>query len=64
MAAVSTPCINVCILDPRTGLCRGCGRNADEIAAWAAMSEAERIRIMAKLPERMAASRAPAEKTG
>lgn len=58
-----TPCINVCVLDPATGLCRGCGRNVDEIAAWGTMSEAERMRVMAELPERLAAPRVPAEAT-
>jgi predicted Fe-S protein YdhL (DUF1289 family) len=61
MTTITTPCINVCVLDPRTGLCRGCGRSADEIAAWASMSEAERKRIMAELPNRMASSRLPAD---
>jgi len=30
---ISTPCIRVCILDPDTGLCEGCGRTSEEIAA-------------------------------
>jgi hypothetical protein len=51
---ISTPCIRVCILDPDTGLCEGCGRTRDEIAAWYGLSEEERLRIMAGLQERMA----------
>jgi len=61
MAVIATPCVNVCVIDPRTGLCRGCGRSLDEIAAWATMSDTERTRIMAELPKRMTASRQPAE---
>ena len=30
----ASPCINVCQMDPRTGLCRGCWRTLDEIAGW------------------------------
>jgi predicted Fe-S protein YdhL (DUF1289 family) len=55
MTAIATPCINVCVLDPTTGLCRGCGRNVDEIASWGTISDAERKRIMADLPQRLSA---------
>ncbi|MFH6784380.1 MULTISPECIES: DUF1289 domain-containing protein [Methylobacterium] len=51
----SSPCIRLCILDPVTGLCEGCGRTGAEIAAWGSLSEAERLRIMATLPARLAA---------
>jgi predicted Fe-S protein YdhL (DUF1289 family) len=40
-------------MDPRRGLCLGCGRTLDEIARWAQMSDAERERVMAELPQRM-----------
>ena len=52
MTVVSTPCIKVCVIDPATALCRGCLRSLNEIAAWSAMSEAERRRVMAMLPDR------------
>jgi hypothetical protein len=29
-----TPCIAVCMMDPRTNLCFGCGRTLPEIARW------------------------------
>lgn len=50
---ISTPCIRVCLLDAETGLCEGCGRTAQEIARWAALTEAERLSIMAGLEARM-----------
>lgn len=31
---VPSPCINVCQMSPRTGLCLGCMRTIDEIVAW------------------------------
>ncbi|MGE5158854.1 MAG: DUF1289 domain-containing protein [Gemmatimonas sp.] len=49
-----TPCIAVCIIDPRTGLCFGCGRTLPEIASWHRLEGAERARLMALLPQRMA----------
>ncbi|MGA7974767.1 MAG: DUF1289 domain-containing protein, partial [Pseudolabrys sp.] len=46
---IETPCVKVCTLDARAGLCLGCGRTIDEIAGWGAMSADERARIMAEL---------------
>jgi len=58
----SSPCTKVCVLDAATGLCCGCGRTRDEIAAWGALSEAQRRAIMAGLEARMRAARlAPLE---
>ncbi|MGY4625286.1 putative Fe-S protein YdhL (DUF1289 family) [Bradyrhizobium sp. USDA 4486] len=48
-----TPCVAVCMIDPRTKLCFGCGRTLPEIARWHAMESAERLAVMALLPARM-----------
>jgi uncharacterized protein len=50
---VSTPCIKICTMDPRSGLCAGCGRTLEEIARWSGMTESERLRVMALLPARL-----------
>jgi predicted Fe-S protein YdhL (DUF1289 family) len=50
--AVLTPCIDVCQIDRRSGLCIGCKRSRDEIARWSRMSDDERRRIMANLATR------------
>ena len=49
-----TPCIAVCMIDPRTGLCFGCGRTLPEIASWHRLDPAERLAVMAGLARRMA----------
>ena len=49
-----TPCIAVCIMDPRTSLCLGCGRTLPEIARWHRMDTAERQVVMSQLAGRMA----------
>jgi predicted Fe-S protein YdhL (DUF1289 family) len=49
-----TPCIAVCIIDPKTSLCFGCGRTLPEIARWPRMESAERLAVMAQLAARMA----------
>ncbi len=53
MQAISTPCINVCVLERATGICAGCGRTTDEIATWSRMSEGHRLAIMAALDTRL-----------
>lgn len=50
---METPCVNVCSIEPATRLCAGCGRSIDEIAAWAALGNDERRRIMNELPRRI-----------
>ena len=57
MAQPSTPCIKLCIVDPPSGLCQGCGRTIAEIAQWAMLDERQRLAIMSELPGRLAASR-------
>jgi predicted Fe-S protein YdhL (DUF1289 family) len=49
---LETPCIDVCEMDARSGLCVGCARSLDEIARWGEMSHEERRAIMAALPVR------------
>jgi len=54
--AIASPCTKVCTIDPRSQLCRGCGRTLYEIARWMSLGEGERARIMAELPARLAAN--------
>ena len=51
--SIETPCIAVCMIDPRTSLCLGCGRTLPEIARWHRMERAERLAVMAQLSARM-----------
>ncbi|MDQ8728624.1 DUF1289 domain-containing protein [Bradyrhizobium sp. LHD-71] len=48
-----TPCVAVCLMDPKTNMCLGCGRTLPEIARWGRMESAERLSIMATLRQRM-----------
>ena len=52
-ASISTPCIKVCVLDPESGYCIGCGRTRNEIAGWLDMTDQLRRDIMAGLPQRV-----------
>jgi predicted Fe-S protein YdhL (DUF1289 family) len=63
MPPIESPCVNICVLDPASEFCLGCGRNLTEVAHWTRYSDTERAAIMAALPERLAkfARAAPAE---
>ena len=54
---IESPCVNICTLDARSGLCLGCGRTVAEIAGWISMSPAQRSGIMKDLPNRIAAAK-------
>ena len=55
-----TPCIAVCMIDPKTKLCFGCGRTLPEIAGWGRMSRDERLALMDGLSTRMHEAGLPA----
>jgi predicted Fe-S protein YdhL (DUF1289 family) len=56
VSEIPSPCIGVCRLDPGSGLCTGCMRTLDEIAAWPAAGEAERLAIVQRLRARRRAA--------
>ncbi|MDI3261171.1 MAG: DUF1289 domain-containing protein, partial [Sinobacteraceae bacterium] len=53
-----SPCIKVCTLD-HEGVCTGCGRRIEEIAAWPKASDEERRRIVAAARRRRLAMNPP-----
>lgn len=52
--AIETPCVKICVVDPETGFCIGCGRTRAEIGGWLGMSVEQRRSVMGELPERVA----------
>jgi uncharacterized protein len=53
MSTPSTPCLNICVIEPSTGLCIGCGRTVAEVSRWPSLTESERLAIMATLAGRL-----------
>lgn len=51
-AEIDSPCVNICVIHPREGICAGCYRTLDEIGAWSQMTAESRSAIMAELPQR------------
>jgi predicted Fe-S protein YdhL (DUF1289 family) len=52
---VPSPCTSVCKIDEATGLCAGCLRTLDEIAAWSVLDNAQRRAVWAAIADRRAA---------
>lgn len=51
-AAVPSPCISVCRMDPASGWCEGCLRTIDEIAAWSVLDDEQKRAVWEMLPQR------------
>lgn len=51
---VPSPCINLCQMDPATGLCKGCLRTIDEIVAWGRADDDAKRAVWAEIRRREA----------
>lgn len=52
--SVESPCIDVCEMDARSGLCKGCFRTIDEITAWSQLEDDGKRAVLARIAEREA----------
>jgi predicted Fe-S protein YdhL (DUF1289 family) len=55
--AVASPCIDVCRMNPSTGLCDGCFRTIDEIANWSSFDDAQKAEVLTQAQVRRKAPR-------
>ncbi len=53
-AEPDSPCVRICLLHPEAGICTGCYRTGDEIAAWPHLAPEARRALLAELPARAA----------
>lgn len=51
-SAPPSPCISICQMSLKTGLCTGCLRTIDEIANWSILEDAEKLHILKLVEER------------
>lgn len=49
---VPSPCVNICRMNEATGLCDGCLRTIDEIAAWSSLSDDGKRAVWQRLEQR------------
>ncbi len=54
---VPSPCIDVCRMDARSGLCEGCQRTIDEIVAWGTLDDAAKAVVWQRIEARRAPGR-------
>ena len=52
---IESPCIGVCVIDERSGLCEGCLRTLDEVALWGSSSPEQRDAILQRVARRRSA---------
>jgi len=62
--SIASPCIDVCRMDAKSGLCEGCLRTLDEIAGWAAATDDAKRLVLAAIAQRRASSLPPLKKGG
>jgi predicted Fe-S protein YdhL (DUF1289 family) len=48
-AHVPSPCVDVCQIEPVSGLCRGCRRTLDEIAVWGQLHDDDKREVWSRL---------------
>lgn len=56
---VPSPCRSVCVMDAASGLCQGCWRTLEEIAAWSALPDAGKRVVWARIAQRACAQERP-----
>jgi uncharacterized protein len=57
-SSLPSPCVQLCIIEPLSGLCEGCGRSLTEIGRWPGMSQAEQRKVLKDLGARLRMLRA------
>jgi uncharacterized protein len=54
MCEIQSPCVKICVLDPVSRMCTGCGRTLDETGNWLHLTDEGRLKVAAELPDRLA----------
>jgi uncharacterized protein len=55
LKTVPSPCISVCRMDAASGLCEGCFRTIEEIAAWSGLDDEGKRAVWARIEQRLPA---------
>ena len=48
----NSPCIDICTIDPESGLCIGCSRTPEEISDWSISNNEVKKQILIKIKKR------------
>ena len=52
MSTIESPCVDICQLNPNTGICTGWFRTMDEISLWIELSDDEKQEVLRLAKER------------
>lgn len=52
MSTIESPCVDICQMNPNTGICTGCFRTMDEISLWIELSDDEKQEVLRLAKER------------
>ncbi|MBC7993344.1 MAG: DUF1289 domain-containing protein [Rhizobacter sp.] len=58
-ATIPSPCVDVCRMHAASGLCEGCWRTLDEIAAWSVSGDDAKRAVWVLIEQRKAAALTP-----
>jgi len=50
---VPSPCVSICRVEPKAGVCEGCLRTIDEIAGWSGLSDDAKRAVWRAIAERV-----------
>ena len=51
---VPSPCVSICRMNDRSGLCEGCWRTLQEIAAWSTLGDEDKRTVWRLIEQRKA----------
>ena len=54
--SIVSPCMNICVLDGKTGFCIGCFRTQREIADWGRLTPQQKMQLLMELDRRRQAA--------
>ena len=46
---VKSPCIDICTIDYKAGVCIGCNRTLEEIANWSSFNDIQKKKVLMKV---------------
>ena len=52
MSTIESPCVDICQLNPTSGIGLGCFRTMDEISVWVEMSDDDKREVLLLAKER------------
>ncbi len=52
MSTIESPCVDICQLNMKTGICTGCFRTMDEISQWIELSDDDKREVLRTAKDR------------